>query len=291
MRCIFKLCFVVLLALNFLSDDVFAQEPYKIVCLISGPRSLSTVFLRIIETRGDFIIYNEPTIPVYDKVHFKEYTKDWFREDSHETFEDVKRNLFESQKLSNVFVKEMSFSSHDYYVNDLSFMKNSSIHFVFLLRNPHHTTLSFYNKVEEVSPMMSDLIGVKKLYHMYEMALKHNPNPVQIIQSEDLYNSPQETINKFCKELGIPYKEKALKWKKYGENFQGHKEWNEQKSGSIIHHWHGRAIESQKIGKPTVYDVDRLGNPTFSEVVSPEHRRELKRVYRENLDYYRRFPR
>jgi len=44
-----------------------SEEDYKIVYLNSGPRSLSTVFLRMMESRGDFTVFNEPTLPVFSK--------------------------------------------------------------------------------------------------------------------------------------------------------------------------------------------------------------------------------
>jgi len=275
--------------LIFISSLLGSENQHKIVYLNSGPRALSTVFLRMMESRGDFIVYHEPTIPVYDKVHYKEITEGWFREDAFSTFEDVKQKLFASQKDSNVFVKDMSFSSHDYIVNDEAFMRDPSIYFLFLVRHPHHTSISLYQKEDEIIPIMSDQLGLRKLYEEYEAIRKKNPNGVKIIFSEQLYNEPELTMSAVCHHLGIPFLENAFKWKRHDEHFQGHIEWHEQKVGSRIQHWHGRAIQSEKIGKPNTYKTDPMRNPTFEEIIDENHRVEMIKVYQENLIYHEKF--
>lgn len=266
-----------------------SESEHKIVYLISGPRALSTVFLRMIESRGDFIIYHEPTVPVYDKVHYADLTESWFRKDANVTFEEVKGKLFESQKKSNVFIKDMSFSSHPYILNDLDFIKNPSVQFLFLVRNPHHSSISFYLKVNDIVPGMSDLIGLKKLFELYEQTRNVNPKSAKIIFSEQLYNEPRLTMAAICTHLDIPFSEKAFKWKKYDENFQGFTEWDEQKVENHINHWHGRAIQSEQIEKPRVYEVNQNGIPTFGEISNEEHRAAMNMIYQENLIYYKKF--
>lgn len=287
-----KQLFLILISICFLQVEAPIQAlegKQKIVYLISGPRALSTVFLRMIESREDFIIFNEPTIPVYDKVHYKEITEGWFRQDAHATFSEVKNKIFEAQMKSDVFIKDMSFSCHDYILDDHAFMEDSRIYFLFLVRDPHHSSISFYQKVNDIVPGMSDLIGLKKLYELYEAVQKENPNGVKIIFSEQLYNQPEATMGSLCKHLNIPYSEKAFTWKKYDQKFKGHSEWNEQKVGDHIHHWHGRAIQSNMLEKPNEYEVEKNGNPTFSEIVNESHRTAMLEVYRENLIYYKKF--
>lgn len=261
----------------------------KIVYLISGPRSLSTVFLRMMESRGDFIIYNEPTIPVFHAVNDTSETKGWFREDANTTFDEVKRKIFESSLGSHVFIKDMSFSSHEFIVNDEEFMKNSSINFLFLVRNPHHSSISFYNRVKTIFPEMSDYIGLEKLYKEYEAVKKVNPNGVKILLTEQLYLFPKEMMVELCHTLAIPFSENCFIWKEYDQNFQGYSEWNEQKIGNHIHLWHGRAIQSRQLEMPNSYALDGDGNPSFSEIENDEHRSEIEKIYRENLLYYNKF--
>ncbi|NGX57287.1 MAG: hypothetical protein K940chlam3_00177 [Chlamydiae bacterium] len=268
---------------------VGSEKEHKIVYMNSGPRALSTVFLRMMESRGDFIVYNEPTIPVYDRVHYRELTKEWFREDSYVTFDDVKKTIYDSAKKSHVFIKDMSFSSHDYILEDFSFMSDPRIHFIFLVRNPHHTSISFYRKNGGIVPKTSDLIGLQKLYEEYETIRKINSNGVKIIFSEQVYEEPKRTMYAYCDYLKIPFTEKTFKWRKHNEHFNGHNQWNEQKIGTHIHHWHGRAIESEKIGKPSIYEVDEVGNPTFMEISDDDHRSVMKEAYEENLIYYNKF--
>jgi len=105
---------------------------------------------------------------MYNRVYYPNITEDWFRKDANLTFEEVKRKIFDSKKNSNVFIKDMSFSSHEYILNDQNFMKSPCIHFLFLVRDPHHTSISLYQKLNDIFPGMTDLIGLKKLYEEYE---------------------------------------------------------------------------------------------------------------------------
>ena len=265
------------------------DEQHKIVYLISGPRSLSTVFLRMMESRGDFIVFNEPTIPVYDRIHYKEITKGWFRDDANVTYDDVKQRIFDASNQGNVFVKEMSFSSYDLIVNDQDFITHPSMYFLILVRNPHHTSISFYRNVEDIVPGMSDLIGLQKLWNEYQTIKKVNPDRVRIIFADQLYANPENVMSGVCEYLQIPFTAKAFCWKSHDHQFNGHNSWNEQKVGDHIHHWHGRAIRSTGMGKPSQYLTDAKGTPTFEEIKNIEHRAKMKEAYLENLLYYNKF--
>ena len=67
-------------------------------------------------------------------------------------------------------------------------------------------------------------------------------------------------------------------------NFDG-ANWNEQKVGESIHHWHGTAIRSTAIKPARKYEVDAQGNPTFSEI-KEEYREKYRTMYEESKPYY-----
>lgn len=281
--------FFILCVLLFQMSISASEGDYKIVYLNSGPRSLSTVFLRMMESRGDFTVFNEPTLPVFAKMIYQDSLEGVFLKDSNSSFEQVKETLYCAQKTSHVFVKDMSFSSHAFLMQDPSFVQDPLVYFLFLVRDPHHMTISYYKKAQEVMPGLSHVIGLKNLWEEYEVVRELNPNGVKIISSEQLYTDPRETMTELCDHLGIPFLEEALTWNSYDDNFQGHQEWNEQKQGDQIHHWHGQALSSTQMGTPSTYEVDEEGNPTFSEVADESDRTELVGVYEENVIYYRKF--
>lgn len=276
--------FFLLLQLSLWADN------HKIVYMLSGPRSLSTVFLRIIESRGDFTIYHEPTLPIYDKVHLPEMTADWFHEDSYTTFEDVKENIFQSAKSSHVFIKDMASSSQESLLNDPAFMEDPAVHFVFLVRNPHAIAISLYRKLDQIYyPEMNSWMALKALYEEYEAIRKVNPNGVKILFSEQLYQTPELALTAFCNALDIPYLDDMFNWEKKDEGFQGEAKWHEQKVGNQIHYWHERALQSTHLASPQIYETDAMGQPTFSEISDENDREKLKEAYLENLIYYEKF--
>ncbi len=263
-------------------------EKHKIVFLISPPRSLSVGFLRMIETRGDFKIFHEPSISVFDFVHFTELTKDWFQEGAYENFKDVKRDLFNEAAHSHVFIKEMSFSLKEFLIEDLGLMKKSNVYFVFLLRNPHHSIISFYHKFNRIFEGFENVIGYRQAYELFDAISAQAHNRPLILFSEDLAAKPKETIEKFCRHIEIPFIETALSWKDLGRDFDA-SEWNESKVPELVHHWHGEAIRSTGFGNLKGYDTDLNGNPTFAEIKNWEDREFCKKAYELNLPYYLKF--
>ncbi len=197
---------------------IFAVNPFihsnkqnKIIYLISPPRSLSVAFLRMIAARGDFTILHEPSQWAFDSIHYHDLTKDWFRQDAPATFEDVKKKIFTHALTSNVFVKEMSFAVRDFLLQDNELIQDNRVYFILLLRDPHHTVISFYKKTLGVFKGFSDVIGYKDAYELFEKIKHQAVHAPLIILSEDLYNSPKETIQKFCDHVGIEFKDSSLK--------------------------------------------------------------------------------
>jgi hypothetical protein len=53
------------LFLILLSSFYLQIKAHKMIILVSTPRSLSTVFLRMMENRADFTVFNEPGIATF----------------------------------------------------------------------------------------------------------------------------------------------------------------------------------------------------------------------------------
>jgi len=279
--------FLILLALVPLdiSSQSGENKKHKIIYMFSPPRSLSVAFLRMMEARGDFGIFNEPAQYAYDKIYYPELTKEWFRAEAASTYSELKEQLYGQAQSRQIFVKEMSFAVEEFLAQNLDFIKNPDVHFVCMIRNPHHSVISYYNKIRMVCENASYIVGYKACYNIVELVKKYSPNQLTIIHTEDLYNNPHKTIEKFCEELSIPFKPEALTWSAESSAFDGNR-WHEIKHNPILHHWHGEAIRSSGFGKPHEYNVDAHGQPTFIEIENLEHRKKFKEIYQENLHYY-----
>jgi hypothetical protein len=258
----------------------------KIVYFISPPRSMSVAFTRMMEARGDFTIFHEPSQYAYDKIYYPELTAAWFREGALPTFDEVKKALLAKAEQKQVFAKEMSFAVEDFLLNDLEFVQNPNVHFVFLIRDPHPTAISFYNKLGVWPEEWNFLLGYKAEYEIFQFVKKNAVNKPFIIFTEDLYQDPEKTIQAFCNRLEIPFISESLHWEALSRDFTGEKEWHELKVPHHTHHWHGEAISSSGFGKPRSYEVDGQGNPTFNEIKNEMHRSTIRQSYFMHLPYY-----
>lgn len=258
----------------------------KIIYMISPPRSLSTVFTRMIQARGDFKIFHEPSQYAYDLIYYPEFAEASFKIDGFTSFAEVKENIFETSKERPVFVKEISFAVEEFLINDSEFIQNENVHFVFLMRDPHHTAISFYKKVQTTPFGMNHLLGYESLYRILSKVLKEAKHKPLILLTEDLYNAPEKTIQLFCQHTEIPYLPEALVWSNGETPLDIEKEWHELKFPQNIQHWHGDALNSNGIAKPSSYAVDDSGKPTFDEIQDQEHREYFMEAYFYNLPFY-----
>jgi len=217
---------------------------------------------------------HEPSQLAYDSIKYPHETHDWF---------------LESAQNSSVFVNEISFAVQDFLKEDTELTVDPCVQFAFLLRNPHHATVSFYKKCEgmfvEDEQNFSDLIGYKAAYELYNALSTRAIHKPIIILSENLYTHPEETIKLFCKQASLAYKPEALVWPGLDNSFDG-QEWHEIKHEQLMHHWHGDAIKSRGFAKPAHYDLDDKNYPTFIEVSDERYREVCRKAYDANKYYY-----
>ncbi|MBA3816764.1 MAG: sulfotransferase [Parachlamydiaceae bacterium] len=260
----------------------------KIVYLISMPRSCSTVCMRMMEASEEFLVMNEPAIYPFilnNKVD-RDLTEGWFHESSHENFDIMKQHILNLATDSNVFVKEICFFVEDFLLHDSEFVSNPDIQFVFLIRNPHNSIISYYKKYLEIVPNFSYYIGCQSSYNIYQAIKNKAKNPIIIISAEDLCNRPKETAQQLFTSLSIPFHDKCLQWPDLGDKFSGIAEWNEVKVREKLYHWHDHAIHSTCFEPITENRIDAEGNPTFEEISKDSDRLECIEMYLENQPFY-----
>ena len=264
----------------------------KIVYLISPPRSLSTVFLRMMQQRGDFFIFNEPSQSAFVAHYNPKLISSLYKPNVPQSFLTVKEEIFKAAQHFNVFVKEMSFAIKNFLGQDIELMRHPDIYFIFLVRNPHHVIISFYNKQNTTAgfcvnyDLLSNLLSYQGLYELVHKIQQESVNKPLIMFAEDLYLNTETTIQVLCDHVGIDFKETSLVWDDLGNDFNGHEEWHENKLHSHTQHWHGDAIRSTGFKNPSSYEVDQEGIPTFSEIKDLDHRKICLAVYHENVPFY-----
>ena len=281
-----RLFFVFCLALSFKG---YASEP-KIIYLLSTPRCLSVAFLRMMEQRGDFTILLEPGIAPFAWIHVPEFATTHYRPDTFHTFQQVEDQILQAVKQNHVFVKEIGFAASEYLPPMLNLLNEHETHFVFLVRNPHHSIISYYRKFPVQDPAILTILSYKDLYVLFQKIKNSSSHPPQILLSEDLQTHPKETTQRFCNAAGIPFDEKSLQWNDLGEGFSGQEEWKETKFLEETQHWHKEAIRSTGFNaQVTSYAVDENNQPTFEEIENLEHRKFYQKIYEESLPYYKLF--
>ncbi len=290
-----------LLVLSGISLQVAAvtqssSKDNKLIVLISPPRSTSVMFMRMMEARGDFKVFHEATIKPRAIKHGIDFAVSERYPEAPSTFLAVKTAAFNALRDSNVFLKEMSFSILDFIQEDKAFVQDQRVQFVFLLRSPHPTAVSFFKKISAIRPVpplpqSSYLLGYKACYSIFQEVKQHAVHKPIVIFTEELCEAPEVTVKAFCAGVGIDFKPESLQWQDLGRDFTGHAAWHEPKQDKVlIHHWHGDAIRSTGIGKVNSnYQVNAQGNPTFGEFINEADRTIIKAAYEENVPYYNLF--
>jgi hypothetical protein len=259
---------------------------HKVIYSISTPRSCSTAFARMMEARGDCFVIHEPSMIAHELRFFpRQQVINSYAPGTPRSFKEVKEQIFKHLKKSHVLAKEISYAVRDFLFDNLDFVGNPVVYFVFLIRNPHHALISFYKKKEQ--QFNGNPLGYKQLYELLLFIKANGYNQPAIIFAEDMYEHPEEVAVQMCHILDIPFTEECLHW----ENLEGkafNKEnWQETKrDAGTLKHWHDIALKSTGFIKPSEYEVDEFGNPTFSEVTDEKAREVCKRVYEEELFYY-----
>ncbi len=246
-----------LICFLFFNNQVSALN--KIVVLISPARSLSTVFLRMVESRGDFEVMLEPTLQAKTEGEKNE----------------IASIVLKKAESSNIFIKEPSGGSNCFLRKNIDFIKRENVFVIFLARNPHHALISRYKKDKTTI----NHFGYSSLYNFFTTVKDNAFNKPSIILSEDLYTNTEPTYKKFCDFLNIPYKKEALEWSSF-EPGTIDTIWGKENFS-----WHLDAISSTGFHTPTSYKLDSNGNPSFEEV-DVKDRTTIKDAYEKSLLFY-----
>jgi len=112
--------------LLLMTYNITLWTQHKLVVLVSVPRALSTVLLRSIKQRKDFIVLNEPGIKLYQaKFHREQAGLDTLEIDA--SFVTVRAKIGSLLMKHNVFVKEMFCAAEEYIFDGESIINSDDI--------------------------------------------------------------------------------------------------------------------------------------------------------------------
>ncbi|XP_077983071.1 uncharacterized protein LOC144437913 [Glandiceps talaboti] len=232
------------------TEDVL---PTTRVILWSHARARSTAFELAIASDESIKIFHEEFVTAH--YHGEERQSDMLIKNSEMgqvlkdyKYGDVRTRLEKSYSgKTAVFVKDAAraLGGRDHY----KYIPRGYIN-TFLVRNPRAAILSTYRSAKALQADTDkdtwiDLIkgagSLKPIYQLYKYITEECQQQPIIIDSEDLANSPKETLQKYCQATGITFKESFLNWKP--RNF-GHFPEHQREDTKIMAAFHENAVHS-----------------------------------------------
>lgn len=261
---------------------------HPIIYIVSPPRCRSTILFRALQAQGLFEAFHEPSQAVFDKEFCGEYTVDWFKDNAFQSYDEIKETIIDKGKIGPVLVKEVSFacSNINGCLNDVEYLSNPNIHFIFLIREPLEVVTSLYKRIEtEFLDDFSTYTGYAQLECIYRLTKQHNPNRIRFIRNEE-FSHPYKLLKSILKPHGLHHNIKTV-WPSLGPDFDGNS-WHEQKVPKMMQYWHGVAINSTSINyvQSNIQTVDDL-----MLTIKPEHQQLVLDGYKEALIVYTRLNR
>jgi len=258
----------------------------SLIYLISTPRSLSTVFFRMMHARGDHITISEPGTDAYTYLYEPEACDVVCDAQTPKTFSEVQKFiLVVAHQDIPIFIKEMGFAARHYlFGGKLGELILQEARPVFLIRNPHAALISLYKKRPEIFSALDDWMNYEALWNMFVFLCVQSIHKPHIIIAELLSTDPQTVISNFCMATNITFDESQLHWEQLKDNALEYP-WNTEAAA----YWFDDVLISTGFIAATTYAVNEQGVPTFAEIENVEHRAYYQALYEKNLPYYEKF--
>ncbi len=234
---------------------------HPIIALWSAPRSRSTAFFRIMLERGDLLALHEPFCNVTD--HGETEVGDTVVHGHVELIGQLRAHA----ARCGVFFKDTTDNRYPAVLADTGFLVGAR--HTFLIRRPDEIARSFY----AIDPGMCRAdIGLETMYELYEAVLAAGGRQPVVLDSQDLADRPAETVSAYCREVALPYRPEALRWRP-GQR----REW--RRTGE----WHaGVAASSGVHARTTRYTHTAANTPQLAEF-SAHHQPFYDRLYARRL--------
>lgn len=178
----------------------------KILALWATPRSTSTAFEWMMRQRGDFICHHEPFNELFYYGEDRRSQRDAnVAAKPGFSFPNAWASLQAQAERNAVFIKDFAYSVDHMADDDFLGAFNHS----FLVRDPRKVIAGLAHhwpdfKIEE--------LGFSTLRKMFDRVSDRLGEAPPVMSSEDLVTRPQETIEAYCKAVGIAFLPEALSW-------------------------------------------------------------------------------
>ena len=179
----------------------------KILALWGTPRGTTTAFSWMMSARGDFECIHEPFAR---ELYTGDYTlvhndTGAFAVEKINKLENALKKICESQEKNSTFIKDFP------YCTELLWKKNFNdlFHHSFLIRHPARALASYYDRNPNFTIKESGFIHLRQYFDQVKQQHRHTP---AVIDSDDMLESPNKIIKRWCEYIGIDYLEQALSW-------------------------------------------------------------------------------
>ncbi|HCX87404.1 MAG TPA: hypothetical protein DG761_05225 [Gammaproteobacteria bacterium] len=181
---------------------------YPIIALWAHPRSLSTVFERIMRERGDLNCLHEPFMYDY-YVHRRVRIMPGFEIDLDHpaAYREIRDSIVALAQTGPVFFKDMSYYVLPYLPTDPDFA--SKITHSFLIRNPVSAIVSYYRLDSKIT---LEEIGIASQWtHFKALVDLFGTEPI-VIEAESVQARPKQTLSHYWEQVKLDYVDHAFNW-------------------------------------------------------------------------------
>jgi hypothetical protein len=174
----------------------------------SGPRNVSTAFMRAWGNREDTLVVDEPFYAHYLKVTGLDHPG---REEIIATHESDWRRVADSlvaplpSHIRIFYQKQMS----HHLLPHMGREWLDSVTHAFLIRDPAAMLASLGEKLAEFDLLAT---GLPQQVEIFEHVLARTGQPPPVLDSADLLDRPEPMLRALCDALGVPFSERMLSW-------------------------------------------------------------------------------
>lgn len=218
----------------------------------SGPRNVSTAFMRSWGNREDTLVVDEPFYAHYLKVTGLDHPG---REEIIATHESDWRRVADSlvaplpSHIRIFYQKQMS----HHLLPHMGREWLDSVTHAFLIRDPAAMLASLGEKLAEFDLLAT---GLPQQVEIFEHVLARTGRPPPVLDSADLLARPEPMLRALCDALGVPFSERMLAWP------PGRRDTD----GIWARHWYDRVEQSTGFETPQPKEE---GTPTAAPALPP----------------------
>jgi hypothetical protein len=187
------------------------------IAMWSGPRNLSTAMMYAFAARGDCAVWDEPFYAAYlAKTGIDHPMRDTIVATDDTDPTRIAAACMGPTPDGKALHYQKHMTLHMIPEFDRGFMRHLTN--VFLIRHPARVVASYSQKRE--APTLPD-IGFVQQAELFDQVAGWTGRTPLVIDSADIRANPQESLEKLCTALGIPFTENMLHWPAGPKSYDG----------------------------------------------------------------------